>query len=262
MWGDGAIPRWFEDWLNAEREATTLRIWQSLLVPGKVEMADYARALFLGGLLNPSEDAIGQLVAARLARQSIFDRPDPPNLCPWPYSRIETACPVIAIESDIVFDYGSVRSPGNDSIAAYVIQVVIANHHMQAWEPVRPHRMVTLGCNSRAIHSPHDVAFDSQIVKAAGSEVSNRPEYDSPVVFACVRAVDIVDVKSGKYDVPGCTEIVEHDVNAATRYLRVAMIDDLQIMNFDSLDILQQYNVVHSALAIESRQCPQSVPPD
>ena len=80
MWGDGAIPRWFEDWLNAEREATTLRIWQPLLVPGLLQTADYARALFLGGLLNPSEDAIDQLVAARLARQSIFDRPDPPNL--------------------------------------------------------------------------------------------------------------------------------------------------------------------------------------
>ena len=80
MWGDGAIPRWFEDWLNAEREATTLRIWQPLLIPGLLQTADYARALFLGGLLNPSEDAIDQLVAARLARQSIFDRPDPPNL--------------------------------------------------------------------------------------------------------------------------------------------------------------------------------------
>ena len=80
MWGDGAIPRWFEDWLNAEREATTLRIWQPLLVPGLLQTTDYARALFLGGLLNPSEDAIDQLVAARLARQSIFDRPDPPNL--------------------------------------------------------------------------------------------------------------------------------------------------------------------------------------
>ena len=80
LWGDGAIPRWFEDWLNAEREATTLRIWQPLLVPGLLQTADYARALFLGGLLNPSEDVIDQLVAARLARQSIFDRPDPPNL--------------------------------------------------------------------------------------------------------------------------------------------------------------------------------------
>ena len=73
-------PRWFEDWLNAEREATTLRIWQPFLVPGILQTADYARALFLGGLLNPTEDAIDQLVAARLARLSIFDRPDAPNL--------------------------------------------------------------------------------------------------------------------------------------------------------------------------------------
>ncbi len=86
MWGDGAIPRWFEDWLNAEREATTLRIWQPLLVPGLLQTAYYARALFLGGLLNPTEDAIDQLVAARLARQSIFDRPDPSNLSPRPWT--------------------------------------------------------------------------------------------------------------------------------------------------------------------------------
>ena len=51
-----------------------------LLIPGPLQTTDYARALFLGGLLNPSEDAIDQPVAARLARQSIFDRPDPPNL--------------------------------------------------------------------------------------------------------------------------------------------------------------------------------------
>ena len=42
LWGDCAIPRWFEDWLNAEREATTLRMWQPLLVPGLVQTADYA----------------------------------------------------------------------------------------------------------------------------------------------------------------------------------------------------------------------------
>ena len=47
---------------------------------GDVQTDDYARALFFGGLLNPSEDAIDQLVAAGLARQSIFDRPDPPNV--------------------------------------------------------------------------------------------------------------------------------------------------------------------------------------
>jgi transcriptional regulator with XRE-family HTH domain len=81
MWGDGAIPRWFEDWLKTEREATTLRIWQPLIVPGLLQTADFARALFLaGGQLDTSDEALDQLVAARLARQRIFDRPDPPNL--------------------------------------------------------------------------------------------------------------------------------------------------------------------------------------
>ena len=40
MWGDRAIPRWFEDWLNVEREATSLRIWQPLIVPGPLQTAD------------------------------------------------------------------------------------------------------------------------------------------------------------------------------------------------------------------------------
>jgi transcriptional regulator with XRE-family HTH domain len=79
-WGNGPIPRWFEDWLNIEREATSLRIWQPLIIPGLLQTADYARALFLAGQLDTSDDALDQLVAARLGRQRIFDKPDPPNL--------------------------------------------------------------------------------------------------------------------------------------------------------------------------------------
>ena len=80
MWGDGAIPRWFEDWLNAEREAASLRIWQPLIVPGLLQTADYARALCRAGTLSTGDEEVEQQVAARLARQRIFDRPDPPNL--------------------------------------------------------------------------------------------------------------------------------------------------------------------------------------
>lgn len=42
---DGPVPTWFEDWLSAEREALTLRIWQPIIVPGLLQTADYARAL-------------------------------------------------------------------------------------------------------------------------------------------------------------------------------------------------------------------------
>jgi Domain of unknown function (DUF5753)/Helix-turn-helix domain len=79
-WGDGPFPRWFEDWLNIERKATSLRIWQPIIIPGLLQTADYARALFLAGQADTSDDALDALVAARLGRQGIFDLPDPPNL--------------------------------------------------------------------------------------------------------------------------------------------------------------------------------------
>ncbi len=79
-WGDGPYPRWFEDWLNIEREASSLRIWQPLIIPGLLQTADYARALCRAGTLSTGDEAVDQLVNARMARQRIFDKPEPPNL--------------------------------------------------------------------------------------------------------------------------------------------------------------------------------------
>src|ERR1700678_4238751 len=36
---DGPVPSWFESWLEAEREAYTLRLWSPVLVPGLVQTA-------------------------------------------------------------------------------------------------------------------------------------------------------------------------------------------------------------------------------
>lgn len=77
---DGPIPTWFETWLGAEREALTLRYWQPIIVPGLFQTADYARALFLATQTDISDEAIEALVTARLARQVIFDRPEPPDV--------------------------------------------------------------------------------------------------------------------------------------------------------------------------------------
>jgi transcriptional regulator with XRE-family HTH domain len=77
---DGPVPTWFEDYLEAEREALTLRIWQPIIVPGLLQTAEYARALFLAGQTDTSEDAIDALVTARLERQSILDKPSPPDV--------------------------------------------------------------------------------------------------------------------------------------------------------------------------------------
>lgn len=75
---DGPIPSWFEDWLEAERDAHTLRLWSPVLVPGLLQTAEYARALFLAA--GADADTADQMVAARLERQVILDRTSPPHL--------------------------------------------------------------------------------------------------------------------------------------------------------------------------------------
>jgi hypothetical protein len=77
---DGPVPTWFEDWLRAEGEAQSLRIWSPMLVPGLLQTAEYARALFLAEQTDTSDDAIDALVAARLERRAILDRADPPDV--------------------------------------------------------------------------------------------------------------------------------------------------------------------------------------
>jgi transcriptional regulator with XRE-family HTH domain len=75
---DGVVPTWFEGWLEAEREAQELRVWSPILVPGLLQTADYARAIFLTE--EDDEDEASKLADARLERQAVLDRPDPPHL--------------------------------------------------------------------------------------------------------------------------------------------------------------------------------------
>jgi transcriptional regulator with XRE-family HTH domain len=77
---DGPVPTWFEDWLQAEGEAQSLRMWSPMLIPGLLQTAEYARALFLAAQTDTSDDAIGALVAARLERQVILDQVNPPDV--------------------------------------------------------------------------------------------------------------------------------------------------------------------------------------
>jgi transcriptional regulator with XRE-family HTH domain len=75
---DGPIPSWFESWLEAERQAHMLRIWQPLVMPGLFQTAEYARALFLAA--GADQDRADDLVTVRLDRQAILERPDPPHV--------------------------------------------------------------------------------------------------------------------------------------------------------------------------------------
>jgi transcriptional regulator with XRE-family HTH domain len=73
------FPAWFRDWVEAEREATSLRTWEPMLVPGLLQTADYARAI-LGAGPEAVADEVEQMVSARMDRQSILDRDAPPLL--------------------------------------------------------------------------------------------------------------------------------------------------------------------------------------
>ncbi|MEV8638807.1 helix-turn-helix transcriptional regulator [Streptosporangium sp. NPDC051023] len=79
---------WWEGELRAElggslvefeTEASRIRTFEALLVPGLLQTADYARAVFRGGMVIDGE-TIERRVHARLARQRILERDQPPNL--------------------------------------------------------------------------------------------------------------------------------------------------------------------------------------
>lgn len=62
-----------------ETEASQIRTFEALLVPGLLQTADYARAVFIGGqVLDPV--TVERRVQARMARQQILERDYPPTL--------------------------------------------------------------------------------------------------------------------------------------------------------------------------------------
>lgn len=77
---EGPYPQWFRDWVEAERQASSLRWWEPMLVPGLLQTADYARALFRAWQSGISDEELEELVSARIDRQAILDRPQPPEL--------------------------------------------------------------------------------------------------------------------------------------------------------------------------------------
>ncbi|WP_431976995.1 helix-turn-helix domain-containing protein [Micromonospora haikouensis] len=83
IWPDTSRRRypmaWFRPWQELEREAVSLRSYESMVVPGLLQTEAYARAVLGGaGLIAPGD--VEQHLANRLARQEILRRDDPPRL--------------------------------------------------------------------------------------------------------------------------------------------------------------------------------------
>ncbi|WP_055477842.1 helix-turn-helix domain-containing protein [Sphaerimonospora mesophila] len=68
-WRKGQVfPTWFGKWRDKEQEATTLRTYEPLVIPGLLQTESYARVVLRG-----NETAL----AARLHRQLVLSRKDP-----------------------------------------------------------------------------------------------------------------------------------------------------------------------------------------
>jgi hypothetical protein len=70
-------PRWFRPWTRIEAEARAIRTWEPLVMPGLFQTEGYARAV-LGAEPAGSAEKVEELLRARLQRQKILNRDDPP----------------------------------------------------------------------------------------------------------------------------------------------------------------------------------------
>jgi transcriptional regulator with XRE-family HTH domain len=73
-----SFPGWFADWASKEGEAVKFRWFELALIPGLLQTEEYATAL-LRDRIGFNGD-VDEVVAARMARQAILSRDDPPEL--------------------------------------------------------------------------------------------------------------------------------------------------------------------------------------
>ena len=79
---DLPFPASFRPFAAYEAEATALYVFEHSLIPGLLQTPEYARAV-LATRPNTAEDEIDNLVTARLARQAILTRDEPPAPLLW-----------------------------------------------------------------------------------------------------------------------------------------------------------------------------------
>ncbi|GAA4102225.1 helix-turn-helix transcriptional regulator [Nonomuraea soli] len=72
-------PAWLAQLAEIEQQAATLKYWQPMIVPGMLQIPEYARAVFRGKPGSTAED-VERNLAARLERQSILHRDDGPTI--------------------------------------------------------------------------------------------------------------------------------------------------------------------------------------
>lgn len=73
------IPAWAEEYMDLERMALALSWFENQVLPGLLQTENYARAVFRSKVPVMPEDEIEAQVAARIERQEILHRKNPPT---------------------------------------------------------------------------------------------------------------------------------------------------------------------------------------
>ncbi|BCJ26400.1 helix-turn-helix domain-containing protein [Actinocatenispora sera] len=73
-------PEWFRDFVTLEAEALAIREVEVQVMPGLLQTEEYARAVLRNSWPPKDPDEIERRLAARVRRQQILDRDDPPLL--------------------------------------------------------------------------------------------------------------------------------------------------------------------------------------
>jgi transcriptional regulator with XRE-family HTH domain len=77
-----SFPASFRSFVEHEEKAAEFRMFEHSLVPGLLQTEDYARAT-LSRQANTTEEQVAELLAARLDRQAVLIRKDPPPPLVW-----------------------------------------------------------------------------------------------------------------------------------------------------------------------------------
>ncbi|MGI8446472.1 MAG: helix-turn-helix domain-containing protein [Streptosporangiaceae bacterium] len=164
-------PPWFREWPSIEREALSLRTWELVLIPGLLQTPDYARAILRGALPDATDEDIEQQVDARIGRQQILARQDPPML--W-----------------AIMDEAALRRPVG---CAQTMRVQVA-HLLEAAQKPKI-KVLTVPASTGAhvgvlgpfvIAEFRDTADIAYLDTAAGGQIADHPE----IVKACDQVFD------------------------------------------------------------------------
>jgi transcriptional regulator with XRE-family HTH domain len=73
-----AHPPWFAPFVHFEEQASRIHNWDNRNVTGLLQTEAYMRAIIPAGKPNVADDVIERLLAARMERQQVLDRDEPP----------------------------------------------------------------------------------------------------------------------------------------------------------------------------------------